>query len=88
MRRADRLFQIVQHLMSVIGPHGNRSFFFIHEMNDLANNTRHIGITAEMLRFIKISLIIAFCISKVKKVNPASEFFDHADDVIIRTCTI
>ena len=78
------LFKIIQHLVTMIGPHGDRNISsFLHQQYNLFDHFIHIYITIQMISFIKISFCIPLCIAKVKKMNVVAKPFYHFRQIII-----
>jgi hypothetical protein len=77
--------QVVQHLVSVVGSHGNGCGALFHDGQYFPDDGIHIDITGEMVIFKKITRFIAPGTSQVEKVDTFSESGNHSGQIIILT---
>ena len=67
-----RLRQVIQHLVTMIGPHGNRTTRSLHQANNLSHDGGHICISFEVIRLVKVASCIALGASQMQEVNMIS----------------
>ncbi len=80
--RIGFLLQVVHHLVSVVGTHGDGYLSLLLQFEESFHDVIHIHITFQVVGFVEVAFCVTLCAAEVDEVDTVTELLHHAFQVV------